>query len=256
MSARTAMVDNLVTISNGQAVTNTLVIAANTVNEHKAVIQLVRTYLADLEEFGRVTFEMAPFETAGGTQQREIAILNEQQSTLILTLMRNSEIVVRFKVRLVKEFWELAKRPIPQTLPEALRLAADLAEQKALAEQQRDEAIATKAMIGNKREATAMNTASQAIKKAAKLEIELDRSKEYATVKRMEMLYHGQKFNWRMLKSAAAEMDIPPIDVFDANYGTVNGYHADVWREAYALEIEPGRQSVPGHSATLLPGAQ
>ena len=95
----------------------------------------------------------------------------------------------------------------------------------------------TKAQIGAKREATAMNTASQAVKKANKLEIELDKAKEYATVKRVEMLYHGTKFNWRLLKSTAAEMEIPPIDVFDANYGTVKAYHSEVWREAYAVNI-------------------
>lgn len=126
---------------------------------------------------------------------------------------------------------------VPKNMAEALRLAADLVEQKQLAEMQRDEAIATKALIGHKREATAMNTASQAIKKAARLEVELDKAMQYATVKRMEMLYHGQKFNWRLLKSTATQMDMPPIDVFDSNYGTVKAYHADVWREAYALEI-------------------
>jgi phage regulator Rha-like protein len=99
-------------------------------------------------------------------------------------------------------------------------------------------AEATKAEIGTRREATAMNTASQAVKKANRLEIELDKSKQYASVKRMEMLYHGQSFNWRLLKSAANEMSIAPIDVFDANYGTVKAYHADVWREAYAVGIE------------------
>ena len=73
--------------------------------------------------------------------------------------------------------------------------------------------------------------------RANKLEIELDKAKEYATVKRVEMLYHGTKFNWRLLKSTAAEMEIPPIDVFDANYGTVKAYHSEVWREAYAVNI-------------------
>ena len=32
-------------------------------------------------------------------------------------------------------------------------------------------------------------------------------------------------------------MEIPPIDVFDANYGTVKAYHSEVWREAYAVNI-------------------
>ena len=98
----------------------------------------------------------------------------------------------------------------------------------------------TKAQIGARREATAMNTASQAVKKVHQLEVQLDKSKQYATVKRMEMLHHGQPFNWRLLKSAAAEMGIPAIDVFDANYGTVKAYHADVWREVYAVSADVG----------------
>ncbi len=162
---------------------------------------------------------------------------------------RDSIVVVaqlspEFTARLVDRWQELeaaaaarSSAAIPRNFAEALRLAADLEEQKQLAELQRDEAIATKALIGHRREATAMNTASQAIKKAARLEVELDKALQYATVKRMEMLYHGQKFNWRLLKSTATQMDMPPIDVFDSNYGTVKAYHADVWREAYALEI-------------------
>lgn len=82
-----------------------------------------------------------------------------------------------------------------------------------------------------------MNTASQAVKQANKLAIELDRSKQYASVKRMTMLYHGQKFDWRLLREVSAVIGRAPIDVFDANYGTVKAYHADAWREAYALEI-------------------
>ena len=126
---------------------------------------------------------------------------------------------------------------LPQTFADALRLAADEHERRQAAEAERDEAVRTKSLIGSRREATAMATASAAKREAAKLEIELDKSKEYATVKRMEMLYHGTSFNWRLLKSTAAEMGVPAIDVFDANYGTVKAYHACVWAEAYAVAI-------------------
>ncbi len=91
----------------GDAYTTTLVIAKGTGVEHKAVIQLVRTYLTDLAEFGRVTFQVEPFATAGGTQRREIAILNDPQASLILTYMRNNEVVRGFKKRLVKAFYTL-----------------------------------------------------------------------------------------------------------------------------------------------------
>ena len=150
---------------------------------------------------------------------------------------------IQLRAKIIDRWQELeAQQQQPAALPrsfaEALRLAADLEEKKALAEAQRDKAIAEKAFIGSKREATAMASASAAVRKANSLELQLDRSKEYATVKRMEMIYHGQKFNWRHLKATSSDMGIPPIDIFDANYGTVKSYHADVWREAYALEIE------------------
>jgi prophage antirepressor-like protein len=104
-------------------------------------------------------------------------------------------------------------------------------------ERERDDAIRTKAWIGARREATAMATASKEARRAEKLEQELDRSKEYVTIKRMSMIYHGQKFDWRRLKSTGIEMGIEPIDVFDSNYGTVKAYHVDVWREAYAIGL-------------------
>ncbi|MCW5319665.1 phage regulatory protein/antirepressor Ant [Verminephrobacter aporrectodeae subsp. tuberculatae] len=127
--------NSIVAMNNGQAVTTSLAIADGTGSQHKNVLELVRTYWADLEEFGRVAFETRPFETAGGQQNREVAVLNEQHASLLLTYMRNSDIVRKFKKALVKAFFELTQRAqppaaIPQSLSEALRLAADLADQK------------------------------------------------------------------------------------------------------------------------------
>lgn len=91
----------------GELVTTSLAIAEGTEVEHASVIKLVRKYLEDLEEFGRVGFEIRPFETAGGTQRQEIAFLNEPQATLLLTYMRNSDIVRGFKKALVRAFFDL-----------------------------------------------------------------------------------------------------------------------------------------------------
>jgi len=152
------------------------------------------------------------------------------------TLLTGYSAPARLKV--IRRWHELEEQQETQAIPNFTNPAAAA---RAWAEQYEARLLAesTKAQIGARREATAMNTASQAVKKANQLEIELDRSKQYASVKRMEMLYHGQHFNWRLLKSAANEMSVPAIDVFDANYGTVKAYHADVWREAYAISIEP-----------------
>ena len=134
---------------------------------------------------------------------------------------------------------ELEQRNSPVIAMPNFSSPAEAARAWALEYEARQQAERTKAEIGTRREATAMNTASQAVKKATALERELDKAKDYASVKRMEMLYHGTRFNWRLLKSAAVEMGMPAIDVFDANYGTVKAYHASVWMEAYAVSINP-----------------
>ncbi len=101
---------SLVLMQAGNPVTTTVAISEGTCNEHASVIRLVRSYLPDLEEFGRVRFEIQTFDVAGGTQQREIAMLNEQQSTLLLTYMRNNDHIRGFKKKLVKAFYELHNR--------------------------------------------------------------------------------------------------------------------------------------------------
>ncbi|RRJ96791.1 phage regulatory protein/antirepressor Ant [Opitutaceae bacterium TAV4] len=122
---------SLVFLKDGLAVTTSLAIADGTQNQHKNVLELVRTYRADIEEFGRVAFETRPFETAGGTQNREVALLNEQQATLLLTYMRNSDVVRSFKKALVKMFWEMAKAQ-RQSVTDPLAVLNDPAQMRSL----------------------------------------------------------------------------------------------------------------------------
>lgn len=126
----------LVSYDQGEVVTTSLVIAEGVGNEHRAVLQVIRTYLADFERFGRVAFEMQPFVTAGGTQNREVAKLNEGQAMLLLTYFRNTEVVREFKIRLVAAFLQLRNGPRAPVAElsriDILRLAMD-SEQKRLA---------------------------------------------------------------------------------------------------------------------------
>lgn len=119
----------LVTLAgDGELRVSSLAVADRTETQHASVLRLVRDNLAEFESFGRVGFEIAPFETAGGVQRREVAHLNEQQATLLMTFMRNSEIVKAFKVELVKQFYDmraaLMRPAVPQTFAEALEVAA------------------------------------------------------------------------------------------------------------------------------------
>lgn len=96
--------------ADGEPFTTSLVIAAETGNEHASVIKLVRENADDLNEVGRVRFEIAPFETAGGTQRREVAQLDEPSAALLMTYLRNSAVVKDFKKRLVAGFYAMRQQ--------------------------------------------------------------------------------------------------------------------------------------------------
>ena len=100
----------LVKVIDGEIFTDTEVIASQVGNTHASVIRLVRNNQADFEEFGRVGFEIAPFETAGGSQNRTVAILNEPQATLLMTYLRNSDVVRQFKKTLVSAFYQMRQK--------------------------------------------------------------------------------------------------------------------------------------------------
>ena len=102
--------------------------------------------------------------------------------------------------------------------------------------EEQEEFKRTKAQIADKQTATALATASNAVQKSRKLEIMLDESKDYATVKRVEMLT-GEKFGWRPLKTKSENLGYEVKKVFDVNYGEVNSYHRNVWVEVYGIDL-------------------
>ncbi len=112
--------DNLVFLKthnlHEEPYTTSRVIAEHSGNQHHTVTKLIQTYLKDLEEFGRVRFEIDTLQTNGGLQESKNYHLNEEQATLIITYMRNNEQVRTFKKNLVRKFYqmksELTKRQI------------------------------------------------------------------------------------------------------------------------------------------------
>ena len=236
----------IVIIKDGDAVTTTLAIAEGTQNDHASVIKLARTYQADLEEFGPVGFEihLATRPQGGGTPT-EFAILNEPQSTLLLTYMRNTDIVRAFKKKLVREFWEM----VQQRNPSAPALPADyigalehlLASKRAeqLAIEQRDHAIETKAEIGSRREATAMATASAAVRQVQKLKDDLGLGTRQAAVLAVEKAV-GRKFGvsgYVPLRRWCKARGITAPKVFHPTYGFVRCWPAGAWMDAYQIDL-------------------
>lgn len=116
-----AFIDNQVT---GQVYTLSTVIAEYAEIEHRAVLQLIRYHREDLEEFGLLTFEMSKITDQAGKamkgRPRKSYKLNEQQATLLITWLENTEPVRAFKKALVRAFYELKQQVIAFTKQRAL----------------------------------------------------------------------------------------------------------------------------------------
>lgn len=96
----------LVELKNNEVFTNSKVIAEGTGNQHHAVREIIKKYQSDIEEFG--TLLILNEESTGG-RPMEIFYLNEEQATFVITLLRNSKIVVKFKKELVRQFYAMRR---------------------------------------------------------------------------------------------------------------------------------------------------
>jgi phage regulator Rha-like protein len=232
---------SIVIIKDGDAVTTSLAVADGCEVDHASVIKLVRTYQADLEEFGLLDFKS---ESTGG-RPTEYAFLNDQQSTLLLTYMRNTDIVRAFKKRLVREFWEMVQqrirptRALPSDYITALEHLLESKRSEQLAIDQRDHAVATKAEIGSRREATAMAAASAAVRQVRKLEAALGRGALEATVTAVEKAAKRKfgKQGFRPLKNWCEAHGVSAPKVHDTRYGWVRSWPAAAWAAVYQIDL-------------------
>ena len=107
---------NLVQIKAQQAFTTSLVISEQCPNEkkgieckreHKETLAMIRRYKNELEQLGALNFQTrkgSPLKQGGFAKSTEYAELNEDQATFLITLFKNTRLVVAFKLKLVKEF--------------------------------------------------------------------------------------------------------------------------------------------------------
>lgn len=96
----------LVELRKDDVFTNSKIIAEGTGNQHHAVREMIKKYKADIEEFG--TLSILNEESTGG-RPMEVFLLNEEQATFVITLLRNSKVVVKFKKELVRQFYAMRR---------------------------------------------------------------------------------------------------------------------------------------------------
>lgn len=94
---------NLTTI-NGQSRISSETISESIGTNYKSTIRLIKTHMPALETFGEVRFKIA----AG--KRKTLAYLNEDQAIFLLTLSKNTAVVVEFKRQLVAAYSVLRKK--------------------------------------------------------------------------------------------------------------------------------------------------
>ncbi len=222
--------DMLAQFNQNQKTMSTRVIAELCEKEHFNVKRDCEVMFKGLN-LDALKFEGIYFDTMN-RQQTEY-LLDEE---LTMTLVTGYNIVLRNRV--IKRWKELEGQSVANLpdYPTALRLYADQLEVSARLELERDYAIATKAEIGSRREATAMGRLSAKVKEVEKLKTQLDSSTGFATIKKVQSLTGGTYDTYALRRhSKANRLEVQKAE--DANYGSVNSYHKDAWLAVYNINL-------------------
>jgi len=98
---------SLVVNRNGTPATSQAILVNNTQNSDKSIQQLIRTHKEALEKFGEIGFTSETIKGKTGSTKKKNYYLNEQQSYLFITFLKNSKEVVEFKIKLIEEFFKM-----------------------------------------------------------------------------------------------------------------------------------------------------
>ncbi len=135
---------------------------------------------------------------------------------------------------------EQVKAPaLPGDYISALEHLLESKRSEKLAIEQRDYAIETKAEIGSRREATAMATASAAVREARQLRELLGMGVTQATIVAVEKAL-GREFGrsgWRPLKKWCQARGINAPHVIHPTFGSVIAWPAAAWMDVYQIDL-------------------
>ena len=99
------MVFSVPSRKHGEPFTTSDIIAKGTRNSYRSVQRLIEFHKKALETFGIMRFEITLSGKRG--RPKKVYSMNEPQATLLVTFMSNTEIVVKFKTELVRQFFEM-----------------------------------------------------------------------------------------------------------------------------------------------------
>lgn len=205
--------------------------------EHRNVLADIRKILdTDEDGFGALNFQLSSY-LSEQNKEMPMYIMSKDGFVLLVMGYTGTE-AMGMKKAYIARFNEMEKAlqaNAPTSLPEALRAYANMLEENELIRRQRDEAIRTKAWISDRKTASAMATASVAVRKAAALENELGRGRDYKAVKGIPWFLEvfsntpaAYSVAGHKLSELSRRMGYEILEVEDSRFGSVKAYHIDV----------------------------
>lgn len=97
----------LVEVRENDIFTNSKIIAEGTNNQHESIVAIIRKYEKDILDFGKINF--SDLKSGKRGKPERVYYINEEQATFVITLLRNSKVVVKFKKELVRQFYAMRK---------------------------------------------------------------------------------------------------------------------------------------------------
>lgn len=213
-------------------------IADLTNKDHRNVTADIRKMLGELGE-DVLSFQRIYRDTMN-REQIEFQLDRELTDTLLTgySAVLRRKVIVRW--RELERAAATTKPALPQNFAEALRILASEVEAKAAITAERDHAVATKHLIGSRREASAMATASAAVRETKKLKAQLGEGAEYASIIAVNKAF-GLKLDdrkaWRPLKKWAEEHGVKPLDANDPRWGKVKRWPAGAWLDCHGVDL-------------------
>ncbi len=209
-------------------------IAVLTGKQHFHVKRDIEKMLADL---GEDPSKSGCTYLDGQNRQQTEYLLDREHTDCLLTGYSAA-----MRMAVIKRWRELeaqVAQPRELSRMELIQLAMAAEQEKLLITAERDQAVATKAEIGSRREATAMATASAAVRRANQLEAELGRNTRHATVTAVESALgiHLGKQGFRPLKKYCKDNGITPEKVPCPRYGKVVAWPAAAWDHVYSINL-------------------
>lgn len=185
---------------DGEFVVSSETIATGSGVQHKNVLELIAANMADFEEFGQVAFETRP---GYNNSLVRVALLNEQQATLLMTFQRNTDQVRSFKKALVKAFFEMAHQLKAMSEEEIVHQALAITSRKVKELEARVTELAPRADAWDELASAAGDyEVADAAKILARAGVETGRQRLFSQLEDLGWIFRGSSGKWKARQSA------------------------------------------------------